>query len=905
MGKRIISVLVTVSCIIGMFQGIVIGDYETQPNKISEYDKSCQLFEALTGEQLFNKAEEQVTRGQFATMLIKACNAYFPTEGYHPSFTFSDVRPESEYYYSIGCLADAGAVSKANSFRADDVILMNEAIKMAVSFVGYEIMAEDKGGYPNGYLNTANEMELLKNVSFSAELTNENAAIMMYNLMLADAMTYTNETRKYQKSKDNYLKLYYNVDFVKGVVNQTAYSSILYEYEPADNGIIQIDGKSYQYNGDDTGLLGKKVTAFYKDDDGLNAIISLYEEENRTFGINGEDYQRIQNERLYYRKEGESFEKSLKLDKLYTIIYNGRRVSAITNEMLADPDAAVTLLDNDGDAAYEVVFIQSSVYGVLKTVDFTNDVLIIESPQQTNISLGNENGCYNVYDASGNKIELAQLEKDMVISASISLDEVIAEIHVLGESVSGSVQRLETEDRILVIDGKSYKTSQAFWHTHIETEGAIKPGTNIDVVITQKGTIVALKAKDNQSLYGYLLRLTFDENMLDGALQLRIFTSGGKIEKIKSDDKIVLNNERLDEKAAFDKLGGENLEPQIIKYIVNKEGKIVRLSTACGIEEYENQNPDYKFGDDLPGDVLLLCAKREATASQYRTNFGGFTGYAATGSAKIFVVPATDTRNEDKYEVVTMSSLPGNTTYDWSAYDIDITGRAGAIVIKLDDNAMREREYSGMIVEKVYEAVDENNAKGYMICGWMQNKFVEYFVDEEVVLETETKQSLASKGIEAGDILRVNIQNNIIENYKVDFEYNSATGTYQYLGDHNNNDTYFVNTAVEEKNQSNYGYYGQGSLCWVEGNIYSTESDYGYIGINSNPNECPEEAFKYNNMRLFKMATTIVCFTRGEHKEIRPISIEELRTYRNSGSDADHVIMQLKDSRNQVIYVIR
>ena len=80
MGKRIISVLVTVSCIIGMFQGIVIGDYETQPNKISEYDKSCQLFEALTGEQLFNKAEEQVTRGQFATMLIKACNAYFPNK---------------------------------------------------------------------------------------------------------------------------------------------------------------------------------------------------------------------------------------------------------------------------------------------------------------------------------------------------------------------------------------------------------------------------------------------------------------------------------------------------------------------------------------------------------------------------------------------------------------------------------------------------------------------------------------------------------------------------------------------------------------------------------------------------------------------------------------------------------
>lgn len=907
--KKIISIIITISCILAMIPSAMAQNYEKTTTETSSYERGIKLFEALTGENLFGEAEEKVTRGQFADMLIKATNAYFPTDGYTSKVTFTDVTKENENYYSIGCLADSGAVSEAEKFNPNDVILMNEAVKMTVSFVGYGIMAENNGGYPGGYLNAANEMKLLKDIKLSNELTNADAATMLYNLMFADAMKYYDETKTYQKSNSNYLKLYFDTYYTEGIINQTTYNSTIYGFESVDNGVIQIDGISYKYGEMGTDMLGKNVTAFYKDNGGEDTIIAIVEEKNTSVVIESEDYEKIEDNRLYYFENSGKTEKSYKLNKSYVVIFNGRRASALTDKMLSDPDAEIKLLDNDNDNAFDMIFIKSNVYGTLTTVDYTNDILVLETPEQITVKMNDSNGLYTIYDAEGNETELALLEKKSIVSARISEDEKIIEIRALDNFVSGKIDAMDNANKKLTVNGVEYETTDQFWQKYVEKEQIIKTGATINAAVTAKGTMVALKDLDSKYVYGYMLKFIYDDGMFDETFQIKMFTSNGVAENIKISEKTTVNGTRCTREQTYNVLGGSAVTAQLVKYMLNSDGEIARISTAQTMEDYETRNPDYKFGDNLPDEVLMQTATRPATNSLYRTDFAGFTGYAATGSAKVFVVPTTDVQNPDKYEIITMSSLPGNSRYDWTLYDVDITGRPKVVVLKGDNNmqALRSREFMTMFVENVENAIDENNMEGYMINGWVENKLVGYFMEEEKYNESNAGYTtLSSPGLSQGDIIRINLNGSSIDEYRIDFEYNATTKQFKCVSEDNSNDIYFMNTAVTQNNVSNYGYYGQGGLCWVEGNIYAAESDYGYIGLNTKTTECGDDLFKYSNMRLCKMTSTILCFTRGEQRnEIRPISLEELKTYRNSGSEADHVIMQLKSSKNYVTYVIR
>ena len=46
-------------------------------------------------------------------------------------------------------------------FLPDKDITYNEAVKTIITVLGYEPLALQKGGYPQGYLNTANELGLI------------------------------------------------------------------------------------------------------------------------------------------------------------------------------------------------------------------------------------------------------------------------------------------------------------------------------------------------------------------------------------------------------------------------------------------------------------------------------------------------------------------------------------------------------------------------------------------------------------------------------------------------------------------------------------------------------------------------------------------------------------------------
>ena len=74
------------------------------------------------------------------------------------------------------------------TFKPDNTVTYAEAVKMLVSAIGYELYAQNAGGYPSGYLSYGGSLDIIDGVSVegnSTELTRSQCAVLVNNAMQA------------------------------------------------------------------------------------------------------------------------------------------------------------------------------------------------------------------------------------------------------------------------------------------------------------------------------------------------------------------------------------------------------------------------------------------------------------------------------------------------------------------------------------------------------------------------------------------------------------------------------------------------------------------------------------------------------------------------------------------------
>ncbi len=99
---------------------------------------------------------------------------------------FSDVRADNKYSGYIKLIADRGIMNGSGDglFNPQKTVGLNEVSKTMVSLLGYEAVAQAKGGWPGGYLAVASALKLYRGVDTSkAELTYGDLKTMLLNLM--------------------------------------------------------------------------------------------------------------------------------------------------------------------------------------------------------------------------------------------------------------------------------------------------------------------------------------------------------------------------------------------------------------------------------------------------------------------------------------------------------------------------------------------------------------------------------------------------------------------------------------------------------------------------------------------------------------------------------------------------
>ena len=139
---------------------------------------------------LFNP-DNNVTRAEFTTMVVRALGEEAAAAA-TVSSSFTDAA-NTDVHWAAGYIAQGVSDGWINgygdgTFKPDNTVTYQEAVKMLVSAIGYELYAQNAGGYPSGYLSYANTTGILDGVSVASnttELTRAQCAVLVNNAMQA------------------------------------------------------------------------------------------------------------------------------------------------------------------------------------------------------------------------------------------------------------------------------------------------------------------------------------------------------------------------------------------------------------------------------------------------------------------------------------------------------------------------------------------------------------------------------------------------------------------------------------------------------------------------------------------------------------------------------------------------
>lgn len=176
------------------------------------YDAAKVVYDLGIMSDIYQKPDKAVTRGELAPVLIALMGLENSAESAKDSKRYSDLTAGE---YLTGCaeiLALEGIMSAYDSgtFAPDTEAVYAQIIKMLVSMCGFEPYAQNRGGYPYGYIVCANQYGISKGLSINIEstITYEQLAQLVFNTLTNEQMevdSWSMSGNTYKITKDCFL----------------------------------------------------------------------------------------------------------------------------------------------------------------------------------------------------------------------------------------------------------------------------------------------------------------------------------------------------------------------------------------------------------------------------------------------------------------------------------------------------------------------------------------------------------------------------------------------------------------------------------------------------------------------------------------------------------------------------
>ena len=699
--------------------------------------------------------DQRVTRATFAQAISKL-------------FKLSDIECSDVYYHdvstdhwafnNIGVLTEQKILSGNGGkyFYPDEYISREEVATIVVSALGYRAYAENMGGYAEGYIKVANELELFKNCGTDSAITLSDVLIMLRNAVDANvsaAIFRENEIQYTQLEDETVLSYYHDMYYSKGTL--TGCDGITIESTaPIKDGIVVIDGIEYESELEGMlDMIGTDVEFLYKADEadsderqlvwvkslGRNDFIDIHKDENCRFDSDNFIFR--------YMPEGMEREKKINISEGLIVIYNG----AITTENVADilnqDKYDVRFIESKGSSDYDIAIIWKYDNIVVGKVDFYEEVIYDKFSQKKTLDISNKRE--NIVIQGGKTLD--QIENGDVLSYYESKDGTSLTIEISKNAFDVTAQWIREDDgnKLLVTDNGDY----IFYDSSITD--TVLYGEKVRVYLDINGYIAAIEKVNVDGFPAYLIKVSYDDG--DDILSLKTLDYDGKIEKRQVAKKAKLDGTKMEFDVMYSLLTVDNgTKQQVVVLKLDEEGLIKAIDTV-------------EVGDKELGNSSLRCYEK-SHRGQYKHHGRLVPKYLISPSTVIFSVPSKASDDDRDFLVKSKSDLSNDQwyTFDIYRYSKGAIGAEELVVIKDKQWGLTGR------CSKIYVLVDEIVS----VINEDEEPVEEMTFNREgnsMKAVTTSDFSLLNKGVKSGDLALI-ATNRRGEIYDAEIKYSYGSG---------------------------------------------------------------------------------------------------------------------------------
>lgn len=518
---------------------------------------------------------------------------------------FNDVAPDHWANSYIKTAYDLGIVNgfDETTFKPDDPVTYEQALKMVVCTLGYQTYAEAMGGYPTGYRFQAESIKITKDVTGVAYTDNASRGVIsqiMYNALEVDKFELVNGIWQSTGKTllNDFLKVYTLKGVVVGVEDSTTadcdntlsrYTMAVDESTTGKEHVIDFE----QYNPQASALasyLGQTVQIYYRQDDlsGQKWLIDITGElhKNTELELRSSQISSFKSGVLKYYEDGASVAKSINLDmSKLTVRYNGRVVDedveidgedytparALEHWLTAsDEDSiygSVKLINNGSSNAFNYVDIYDYEAVVAYKAPSVEDYRIVDKTVQNNsLTLDPDSDDYEfTILKGGNEITTTQIVAGDVVNYALNLDEDVYTVYVTSETVSGrlsAVNTASTTNKSITINDKKYSVTDRFieYMENVEKR-ELTPGMQITAHLDVLGAVEWASVTASEGYYPYAYVIDAQSEGEECFLKLFAPTSTS-ITSLSSSTAYKVKTYKISESA---KLNGTKTSPDSIK----------------------------------------------------------------------------------------------------------------------------------------------------------------------------------------------------------------------------------------------------------------------------------------------------------------------------------------------------
>ncbi len=745
-----------------------------------------------------NDGSVAVKRGEFAYLAANLVDMA-DYEGEEQAI-FRDVPTTHPYFQSISFMYDIGVISGEVGalFRPDDAITYAEAIKILTFVMGYEGEANDKGGFPTGYILVANRLGVkVSGLAADDILTRSSCATALEKAITADVVAKIVYSTRFvlvsTNVKSSLLAEYYDIYEASGVVEAVG-STRATVGDKIHKDIAEIDDVLFDVGSSNVrDYIGYEVIAYYNkpaNNGETPKLIYVEPANNRIIEILGEniaDYDVAAGRLYYYTSITSGKQKSIKIDlNTDNFIYNNIRSTSVTEAKLESADR-IFAIDNNRDGDYDVIIIECEMVVMVKSTDESNSLIYSNYPLYD--SNGNAMGAAldienvgmskvtTLTDRYGNDIDLSALSFGSVLNIVRSdvdaAGSSITTITVTNQSVTGTISEIGTADNgrtELVIDGVKYVYAKN--EKDITERADIAIGNKYTFYLDVNNYIAGMGKATTSDMYGFLVKAGYSTGM-DTMPEVKIFTTGGQFVTYKFADNAKINGKsnfasqddvireffNVGQSVKVDLSRSRGIIAKPITYKVNSKGLISKMivakdNTGITLDEYyklsttENQMIKYPltFNPVYVRNSLIF-------EGQFKISSG----------TKIFLVPELemeetspvivpdklkestinrydDIKNFSMGNVDSFKSYSNISKEEASFYDLNTERVAGMSVYQRSSTENQLSRSTGItIVKKINEVILSDGMNGYKLYGMRSGSEVEVIIsNEEETYSVET-----------------------------------------------------------------------------------------------------------------------------------------------------------------------